>query len=464
MYLSLVSIFFLFYLSIHTSVTHYRYLYVFTFFIIYHNNIIYSSYGLPTPNPPKRLTPADEPRIRVPSSSSSLSSKVPTVSTTDTTGQSTITSDNFLSTAVYHGIGVGSRVMRGPSWKYDNQDGGEGKLGTVIELRRWKASYNLTYYGNNGIAGIRVLWDYDGTINTYRWSAKSIEEGGIQDLKVVGWKELTPVMQNIPSKQEELLQNFKNQLTTTQNIELLIDMYNNLNGPQWYAKRGWNNNINSLVNARNQENIKESNNLQYIKNSNNPCTDGWEGITCQDGVILSIDLSNNNLQGKIPLSLYKLLEKGIISLNLARNPGIQWESFDSNKYSKSNYSPLSELCNYGKYLQFIDLSNTNLYGKLPECFSKLNKLETLVLHTNNLEGSIPNEWSKLLKSSSSSSSFPSAVESTLPYLKALQLHGNPLLTTPIPTAFIEKETTLQSFTLPSHLMYELRFLRQQYNQ
>ena len=30
---------------------------------------------------------------------------------------------------------VGSRVVRGPCWSMDDQDGGEGNIGTIIEIR-----------------------------------------------------------------------------------------------------------------------------------------------------------------------------------------------------------------------------------------------------------------------------------------------------------------------------------------
>ena len=30
---------------------------------------------------------------------------------------------------------LGLRVVRGPNWKWENQDGGEGGLGTVVEIR-----------------------------------------------------------------------------------------------------------------------------------------------------------------------------------------------------------------------------------------------------------------------------------------------------------------------------------------
>ena len=36
------------------------------------------------------------------------------------------------------GIFPGAKVVRGPDWKWENQDGGEGKEGVVIDIRNWK--------------------------------------------------------------------------------------------------------------------------------------------------------------------------------------------------------------------------------------------------------------------------------------------------------------------------------------
>jgi hypothetical protein len=60
------------------------------------------------------------------------------------------------------GLRVGNRVKRGPHWTFGNQDGGNGKLGTVVEFRRWRAD-------DDGIIGARVRWDDNGKVNTYRW-------------------------------------------------------------------------------------------------------------------------------------------------------------------------------------------------------------------------------------------------------------------------------------------------------
>lgn len=59
--------------------------------------------------------------------------------------------------------GVGSRVMRGPDWKWGKQDGGDGHLGTV---RNFESSEEVV-----------VVWD-NGTAANYRCS-------GTYDLRII---------------------------------------------------------------------------------------------------------------------------------------------------------------------------------------------------------------------------------------------------------------------------------------
>lgn len=35
---------------------------------------------------------------------------------------------------------LGTRVVRGPDWKWENQDGGEGSVGTVVQIGQDKKS------------------------------------------------------------------------------------------------------------------------------------------------------------------------------------------------------------------------------------------------------------------------------------------------------------------------------------
>ncbi len=63
----------------------------------------------------------------------------------------------------------GLRVVRGPDWKWGDQDGGEGYTGTVI---------NSFYSEKPGARSITVLWD-TGIKGQYRGGPK-----GFHDLRV----------------------------------------------------------------------------------------------------------------------------------------------------------------------------------------------------------------------------------------------------------------------------------------
>ena len=65
-------------------------------------------------------------------------------------------------------IEVGLRVVRGPDWKWGDQDGGEGHLGTVIESGEETAVGRV----------VLVLWD-TGNRSNYRCGLE-----GSYDLKV----------------------------------------------------------------------------------------------------------------------------------------------------------------------------------------------------------------------------------------------------------------------------------------
>ncbi|XP_067011890.2 E3 ubiquitin-protein ligase MIB2 [Anabrus simplex] len=69
------------------------------------------------------------------------------------------------------GIFVGAKVVRGPDWDWNNQDGGEGKTGRVIDIRGWD--------NESGRSVANVVWT-SGSTNVYRLGHK-----GKVDLKYV---------------------------------------------------------------------------------------------------------------------------------------------------------------------------------------------------------------------------------------------------------------------------------------
>ncbi|XP_051964181.1 E3 ubiquitin-protein ligase MIB2-like [Xyrauchen texanus] len=76
-----------------------------------------------------------------------------------------------LSRIILKGIFQGVKVVRGPDWDWGNQDGGEGKVGKVVDIRGWDQE--------SGRSVASVTW-INGTTNVYRMGHK-----GKVDLKYV---------------------------------------------------------------------------------------------------------------------------------------------------------------------------------------------------------------------------------------------------------------------------------------
>ena len=61
-------------------------------------------------------------------------------------------------------VAVGVRVVRGPDWSWEDQDGGEGNVGTVVEVKE------LTSDGKDSVlcgTTVIVCWDI-GVLSNYR--------------------------------------------------------------------------------------------------------------------------------------------------------------------------------------------------------------------------------------------------------------------------------------------------------
>ncbi|XP_038977847.1 receptor-like protein EIX2 [Phoenix dactylifera] len=89
-------------------------------------------------------------------------------------------------------------------------------------------------------------------------------------------------------------------------------------------------------------------------------------------LVIAMDLSGNNLSGKIPEELANLL--GLVSLNLSGN---------------HLTGEITEKIGALRQLQSLDLSRNNLYGGIPSSMIALSFLSYLNLSYNNLSGRIP---------------------------------------------------------------------------
>lgn len=58
-------------------------------------------------------------------------------------------------------VKVGLRVVRGPDWKWGNQDGGEGHMGTVVDVKTEETPGE----GHTSARAVMVQWDTGSRIN-----------------------------------------------------------------------------------------------------------------------------------------------------------------------------------------------------------------------------------------------------------------------------------------------------------
>lgn len=90
------------------------------------------------------------------------------------------------------------------------------------------------------------------------------------------------------------------------------------------------------------------------------------------GLVKAIDISNNKLEGEIPIEISFL--KGLVSLDLSRNNLV------------GSITPtIGELT----ALEVLELSNNHFSGEIPTSFASLNSLAILNLANNHLSGKIP---------------------------------------------------------------------------
>jgi len=196
----------------------------------------------------------------------------------------------------------------------------------------------------------------------------------------------------------------------------LVSLYNSTDGPNW--TNSWN--------------------LQ------DPI-DTWLGIeTNEEGCVIEIDLTNNNLVGPLPVDLGDM--PNLINLELDRNSisgdlPIELGALISLEklYLYRNDITGNIPTEFGNLSQLISLNigRNDLTGPIPSSLGFLINLESLTLHTNDLSGEIPSSLGNLnnlrwlqLQSNDLTGSIPDEV-SNMSSLEHMVLYSN-LLTGNIP--------------------------------
>ena len=216
----------------------------------------------------------------------------------------------------------------------------------------------------------------------------------------------------------------------------LAAFYNNANGSGWTHKTGW------LAN-------------------NSPCS--WDGVTCSNGHVQELDLSNNFLNGSIPpqigaltslqhLDLHGNALGGSIPAEIGSLTQLQLLDLGSNSLS-GNIPP--ELGNLTQ-LQYLSLRSNALNSGIPAALGRLTQLIKLWLGSNLLNGSIPTQLSSLthlLELTFSDNPLSGPLPSTLTGITTLNTfsYNNTTLCTPQDASFLtwlNTISTLQQSGIP----------------
>ena len=156
----------------------------------------------------------------------------------------------------------------------------------------------------------------------------------------------------------------------------LIELYASTNGPGWKYSNNW--------------------------LSERPLSE-WYGVsTDSNGRVVSLDLTDNNLQGLMPSGIAQLQNlrvlylggnglTGPIPTELGRLQKLTKLGLDRNRLTGLITPGIAQLQN----LDFLNLGGNGLTGPIPAEFGRLQNLRTLVLEGNELTGAIPVELAQL---------------------------------------------------------------------
>lgn len=130
----------------------------------------------------------------------------------------------------------------------------------------------------------------------------------------------------------------------------LVALYNSTDGPNWLRDDNWLN----------------------TPPLDNPCGFYWQGITCENGRVTGINLSNNNLKGPLPPEIGNLTE--LKTLIIRHERAYEFE----NTMAFVDGAIPAEIGNLTN-LEYLDLAGNHFTGSIPASLQNLKKLKHLDL-------------------------------------------------------------------------------------
>ncbi|WP_290610924.1 S8 family peptidase [Arsukibacterium sp. UBA3155] len=128
----------------------------------------------------------------------------------------------------------------------------------------------------------------------------------------------------------------------------------------------------------------------------------WAGVSCSNGQVRALDLSNNNLTGELPAALAGLTALTELDLSFNSLTGdfpavllqlrsLQQLSLWQNGFTGAIPAAISEL----RALSQLDLSFNNFSGALPASLGQLSSLQRVFVESNQLSGALPSALAAL---------------------------------------------------------------------
>ncbi|GAB2274819.1 hypothetical protein Dimus_009593 [Dionaea muscipula] len=132
----------------------------------------------------------------------------------------------------------------------------------------------------------------------------------------------------------------------------------------------------------------------WVPTGGDPCSEGWQGVECENSNITSITLVGANLGGGLGDSLGSFLS--LRSIDFSNNniggsvpsslpPTMQSFFLSDNNFTGSIPSSVSSLTQ----LFVLKINNNHLTGEIPDAFQSLSSLANLDLANNSLSGQLP---------------------------------------------------------------------------